>query len=265
MCKITARLTDLSSSVQKHSTIKVTTHESSETTSIETSSPLNYPQENEILKILTPEEEHQETKDDSNEPEMTAEEEHQGSKEGESNPPQMTDVTKINATPDHSHNPQEETLNETSGTTKHTDTNNFENDSNYPHGTVIERNKNNKKHKKHNRNSNNKSNKKHNKNNNKKHNKDNKSNDKHDKKKKNNNENKKNRNKHDKNNKNDNENDKDRNDNNETTTCTTWYNSAHEGQCNSTLQNNDKSTNIPSMTTYLTNSHLLQFSRPVTH
>ncbi|XP_072332579.1 uncharacterized protein [Scyliorhinus torazame] len=251
------------------------------------------PQQNEIVKILTPEKEHKEITDDSNEPEMTPKEEHQEindnssepemtpkeeyleinddssepemtleeeyqvSKEEESNPPQMTDVTNINATSDHSHNSQEDTLN-VAETTKDTDANNCDNDSNHPHGTLIERNKNNINCKKHSRNKNNNSNNKNNmqRNKNDKSNKKHPRNNKHDKKKnKNKSENNENRiNKRDKkknkngNNKNDNENNKDRNDrnnNNETMTCTTWYNSARKGQCHSTLRNNDKTTNMP--------------------
>ncbi|XP_072322184.1 uncharacterized protein [Scyliorhinus torazame] len=243
---------------------RMATHESRETTSNEIVKILTPKEEHqesrettliEILKILTPEEEDQETKDDSSEPEIILEEEYQGSKADESNPSQMTDVTNINATSDHSHNSQEEMLNVTD-TTKATDTNICDSDSHHPNGTLIEHNSNNENNIQRNksnnntkycRNKNNRNNKndKNNNKHNKKHNKN--RNNVLDEKNKNNSEKNKNRNnKHDENNnKNDNENYHDRNDNNETTTCTTWYNSAHEGQCHSTLQNNGKSTNMP--------------------
>ncbi|XP_072360658.1 uncharacterized protein [Scyliorhinus torazame] len=142
----------------------------------------------------------------------------------------------MSPTSDHSHNSQEETLNVTDAT-KDTDTNNCDNDSRHPHGTLIERNRNNRK--KHSGNKNNDSNIKNYKHKNKNY-KNNKHNKKHNKKRNNehNEKNNKNRNnKHDENN--------NKNNNNETMTCTTWYNSAHEGQCHSTLQNNGKSTNMP--------------------
>ncbi|XP_072323414.1 uncharacterized protein [Scyliorhinus torazame] len=268
MCRITARLTYLTTdiphliSTEALNNQRMATHESRVTTSIESLKILTPEKEHKEITDdsnesemtpkeehqeindnssepeMTPKEEHLEINDDSSQPEMTLEEEYQVSKDEESNQPQITDVTNINATSDHSHNSQEDTLN-VAETTKDTDTNNCDNDSNHPHGTLIERNKNNKNRTKHirNKNNNNKSNMQRNKNNksNKKHPRNNK----HDKKKsKNKSENNVNRiNKHDKKN--------NKNNNNETMTCTTWYNSAREGQCHSTLQNNDKTATMP--------------------